>query len=195
MKLIDFLEKYDVRNDKAVSVFNLVLPNEKKAESKVRKYIRRKYPDLEIPFSKHMNLVEETLLLNKVVKDSCCPNNVRNAFYRLKHKIIKHLFKNGYVKEVIDQETYYLFVLENGGELHQIKDQIDYLEDNSYNVPIKIGEKYGGIKGYTPFEYKQWVKFKLFFCITENPYDMLTKKYPAKKKTKKLKKIEKNLVV
>ena len=60
-------------------------------------------------------------LVNRMVKDEKCPNNLKNRFYGYKGRIIKEAIKQGRVSDVYDEGTCLSLTVDNKYKFHQLK--------------------------------------------------------------------------
>jgi len=82
-------------------------------------------------------------IVNRMVKDEKCPNNLKNRFYTYKGRIIKEAIKQGRVSDVYDEGSCLSLTVDNKYKFHQLKDNSyagknlvpigkrDYLNDGS----------------------------------------------------------------
>lgn len=92
-------------------------------------------------------------VVNKMVKHESCPNNIRNRFYKYKHRIIKEYHRRGEVTDVYDEGNCY-GMLVKGYPFHQLKGQND-----DYNV---LGTReYRCGEDPIPFDMQNFVDFQM----------------------------------
>jgi hypothetical protein len=72
------------------------------------KVFKDKYQDVPEDDEELIQLLSE---VNKGVKDPECPKNLRNKFYVFKHKFLIYCLSRNLVKEIIESENHYKFVL------------------------------------------------------------------------------------
>lgn len=92
-------------------------------------------------------------VVNRMVKHESCPNNIRNRFYKYKHRIIKEYHRRGEVTDVYDEGNCY-GMLVKGYPFHQLKGQND-----DYNV---LGTReYRREEDPIPFDMQTFVDFQM----------------------------------
>lgn len=112
-------------------------------------------------FSIPKNYLELMSIVNCMVKDRNCPNNLRNRFYDYKGRVIKEVIKQGRVSDVWDEGGCISLKIDNEYRFHQLK--------NSYAgvklTPVGVREYKRGdtnIK-FNPEVFKQFQLAAIYF--------------------------------
>ena len=121
------------------------------------KFIRSRYcNDIEVEIPSMDEAIELVSLLNKEVKDSSCPTNLRNRFYSKKKDFLKYMLEHGMIDKVFESENHYRFVI---GEFsfHQPKkyyhsglkevDGKEVYANDDVTVPFSINDYKKGMLG------------------------------------------------
>lgn len=78
----------------------------------MRKFFRgKRCKSVDIHLPEIDNVLEMVSKLNKEVKHSTCPNNLRNRFYSKKKIFIQYLLHKKLVDKIIESEKYYNFIV------------------------------------------------------------------------------------
>lgn len=74
------------------------------------------------------NLLESLTLVNRMVKDPTCPNNLKNRFYNKKKNLLRQLLKLGRVSDIYLQGEYLALTVDGKYQFHQPKEHFKGLE-------------------------------------------------------------------
>ena len=77
------------------------------------------------------NLLESLTLVNRMVKDETCPNNLKNRFYNQKKNLLRQLLKLGRVSDIYQQGDYLALTVDGEYKFHQPK---DYFKGLDYEI-------------------------------------------------------------
>lgn len=173
MKLIDFYNGYGLNHTH--SLLSIIFTDNDKVKvpnSKERliKMIKKRCPDLEIEFPTD-GFFELISKVNKEVKHSSCPSNLRNRFYAKKKAFVKYALYKRIIDKIIESEKYYNFII---GEysFHQPK---EYFPSGFKKVDGT--EEYIPIEPEIPFSMDDYKKcmMAIRFLLINKKNDILTK--------------------
>ena len=171
MRLIDFYNGYGLNYTH--SLLSIIFTDNDKIkipQSKERlvKLIKKHCPDLEVelPNSGFLELISK---VNKEVKHSSCPANLRNRFYAKKKAFIRYALHKKIVDKIIESENHYNFII---GEysFHQPKVYFPCGINN-----IDGTEEYIQIESEIPFsmdDYKKCMMGILYLVINKKKYTL-----------------------
>lgn len=95
-------------------------------------------------------------VVNRMIKDEKCPNNLKNRFYTYKGRIIKEAIKQSRVSDVYDEGSCVSLIVDNKYKFHQLKDS--YAGKNL----IPIGTRnYGNEGAGIAFDFEVYKQFQL----------------------------------
>jgi ribosomal protein L21E len=123
----------------------------------------------EVPseFRTPANLLESLTLVNRMVKDPTCPNNLKNRFYNQKKTLLQVLYKVGRVTDIYDQGEYLAITIDDTYQFHQPRANFKYMQ---YTV--------SGVQEYAPnnttakFSQQQFDEFEAGYYIFIGQYSL-----------------------
>lgn len=116
------------------------------------------------------NVVELLVKVNRMVKDSSCPHNYMNRFYRYKHTVIKRLILDGRVSEIYGEGDCYSMLIDGKYGVHQLR--------STFPEPLTVaGErKYTREENSEEFDKKTFDDFQLaaiyYIAKTNKKFDI-----------------------
>ena len=133
----------------------LILFNDSKMMPTDQYFVRTKRCTVSDNFKLPDNVLELTAHINRMVKDSTCPNNFKNRFYKLKHEIIKKLLREGRVGDIYSEGDCYAMIVDGKYAFHQLK--------SAFRNPLNtVGEReYFHASNTEPFNQKTYNEFQI----------------------------------
>ena len=106
--------------------------SESRNQVTIEQYVRESQKT-EVPgwFRTPENLLESMTLVNRMVKDPTCPNNLKNRFYNQKKNLLRQLLKLGRVSDIYQQGDYLALTVDGEYKFHQPK---DYFKGLDYDI-------------------------------------------------------------
>ena len=142
--------------------------SESRNQVTIEQYVRESQKT-EVPgwFRTPENLLESMTLVNRMVKDSTCPNNLKNRFYNQKKTLLQVLFRKGRVTDIYDQGEYLAITIDETYEFHQPKDNFKYLQYTVTGV-----QDYVPGAGAVPFDRQKFDEFEAGYYIFIGQYSL-----------------------
>ena len=166
MTVKEYRKKFDIDSNRMYSIALLYWPEVSKMPRQIKQKTMQNFLSIiskyEMPEIHDVNVLDEMVYLNKMVKNPECPNNVKSQFYVFKKRIIRELIDAGRIDKVTREGTVYLFSIDNGKyEFHQ---PLDYYKDYDLfnNLDIENGKQYVNRHEFVPLDidrYKNWKTF------------------------------------
>ena len=113
--------------------------------------------DFRVPKEELLDLL---VTVNKMVKDSSCPNNIKNRFYNQKKSVLRKMVRDKRVSDIYDQGDYYSLVVDGKYKFHQPK---CYFANLTFDV--EGSEPYTPGDSAIPFDSKTYRDFEIRYYI------------------------------
>ena len=170
MTVREYRKKFQIDSNRMYSIGLMYWPEttSKLSKRKTKAQFLSIINNYEMPEIPILNVLDEMVFLNRMVKNPMCPKNIKNQFYEYKRRIIIQLIEAGRVHEVTHEGSVYNFSIDNGKyNFHQLCDEYVGFDFSFYNINVKKGEKYINQKSPNPVNIARFMEWKLFI-ITYN---------------------------
>lgn len=133
MTIYSYLESLGMNYLSKATLFCLMTGRaDSRNQMTIEQYVRESQKT-EVPgwFRTPENLLESLTLVNRMVKDTSCPNNLKNRFYNQKKNLLRQLLKLGRVSDIYQQGDYLALTVDGEYKFHQPK---DYFKGLDYEI-------------------------------------------------------------
>ena len=133
MTIYQYLENLDMNYLSKATLFCLMTGRtESRNQMTIEQYVKTSQ-STEVPrwFRTPENLLESLTLVNRMVKDETCPNNLKNRFYNQKKNLLRQLLKLGRVSDIYQQGDYLALTVDGEYKFHQPK---EYFKGLDYDI-------------------------------------------------------------
>ena len=162
MTIYQYLENLGMNYLSKATLFCLMTGRtESRNQMTIEQYVRESQKT-EVPgwFRTPENLLESLTLVNRMVKDTFCPNNLKNRFYNQKKNLLRQLLKLGRVSDIYQQGDYLALTVDGEYKFHQPKDYfkgLDYeIAGDTDTVPRAVA---------IPFDRRKFDEFEAGYYI------------------------------
>lgn len=124
MTIYQYLESLGMNYLSKATLFCLMTGRtESRNQMTIEQYVKTSQ-STEVPgwFRTPENLLESLTLVNRMVKDETCPNNLKNRFYNQKKNLLRQMLKLGRVSDIYQQGDYLALTVDGEYKFHQPKE-------------------------------------------------------------------------
>ena len=162
MTIYQYLESLGMNYLYKATLFCLMTGRtESRNQMTIEQYVKTSQ-STEVPgwFRAPENLLESLTLVNRMVKDETCPNNLKNRFYNQKKNLLRQMLKLGRVSNIYQQGEYLALTVDGEYKFHQPKEffkGLDYdIAGDMDTVPRAVA---------IPFEQQKFDEFEAGYYI------------------------------